>query len=100
MRRGDFVYIDPPYEFVSDTSNFTGYTKDSWSREDTVNLSIELEKLHMRKIKFLMTNSDSSFVYDTFGNWNIDKTQSHRFVKALAEGETREKVWETVITNY
>lgn len=96
---GDFLFIDPPYEPISESSSFTGYTAGGWSKEDTHELSIVLSKADKRGIKFLMTNSVSPVVYNYFNKYNIDTVEAHRFVKAIS-GETREKVKETVITNY
>ncbi|MDO4571704.1 MAG: DNA adenine methylase [Planctomycetia bacterium] len=38
LPRGTFVYLDPPYDPVSDTASFAGYTKGGFSREDQIRL--------------------------------------------------------------
>lgn len=43
--RTDFVYVDPPYEPISKTANFTGYTKEQFARNDQLDLLRELTRI-------------------------------------------------------
>jgi DNA adenine methylase len=97
---GDFLFVDPPYEPVSDSSSFTGYTPGGWTIDDTLELSIALDEASDRGAKFIMTNSVSPVVYNSFSKFKITTVEAHRFVKAVSSDETREKVKETIITNY
>jgi DNA adenine methylase len=98
--KGDFFFLDPPYVPISDTANFTGYTEGGWTDKDDEKLVKVLEFIDSTGAKFLMTNSDAPRVYALFGKWKIEELKVHRFVKALHGEDTREKVNETVITNY
>ena len=101
VRKGDFVFLDPPYIPLSTTSSFTSYTQDGWTDRDNLQLADILSQLDSIGVKFLMTNSSSPLVYELFGKWNIQEVKAHRFVKALSgSGGKRDKVEETVITNY
>jgi DNA adenine methylase len=100
-KKGDFVFLDPPYVPISITSSFTGYTADGWSDKDDLKLVEVMNHLDSIGVKFMMTNSNAEKVYQLFGKWNITTVKAHRFVKALnGEGETRSKVDETITTNY
>lgn len=99
-KKNDFFFLDPPYVAVSKTANFVGYTEDGWTDKDDDKLAKSLEYINSVGGKFMMTNSDAPGVYSLFGKWKIEELKVHRFVKALHGEDTREKVNETVITNY
>src|SRR5579884_2580590 len=52
--RGDFVYLDPPYQPLSATANFTRYTKDSFDEADQIRLAEALDQLDRRGGRFLL----------------------------------------------
>jgi DNA adenine methylase len=60
-QKGDFVYLDPPYNPESSTSNFTAYTPIGFSREDQVQLANVFRKLANRGCFVLLSNSDTPF---------------------------------------
>lgn len=102
VKQGDFVFIDPPYIPLSATSSFTSYTDEGWeSPKDDQSLNEMLKIIDKKGAKFMMTNSESSLVYNIFKQWNINHVDVHRFVKAISKpNEKRSKIKETVVTNY
>ena len=50
---GDFVYLDPPYDPVSESSNFTGYTKGGFNKDDQAQLKEQCDVLHEKRAFFL-----------------------------------------------
>ena len=103
VNSGDFVFLDPPYIPLSSTSSFTSYTAEGWRAVDDERLADCLKEINRRGAKFMMTNSSSYKVFQLFGQWNINTVDAHRFVKAVKRGkqkQDREKIKETVTTNY
>jgi len=100
-RNGDFVYLDPPYYPLSETSNFTTYTKGGFDPDKGIKaLKYLCNWMSDQGIRWLMSNSSAKQVYKTFRGFHIQEITAHRFVKALGENETREQVEETLIRNY
>ncbi len=52
------VYLDPPYQPVSATANFTSYTADRFSLDDQRALADGCAALRDRGVTFLLSNSD------------------------------------------
>lgn len=65
VRRGDFVYMDPPYAPENETS-FVSYTAHGFSREDHDLLFTTSHGLVKKGAKFLMSNADVPLVRDAF----------------------------------
>jgi DNA adenine methylase len=38
-KKGDFIYLDPPYDTLTETANFTSYNKDSFGRDMQIKLA-------------------------------------------------------------
>jgi DNA adenine methylase len=63
---GDFVYLDPPYDPVSQTASFASYTKGGFGWEDQQRLAYECAVLNRRGVRFLLSNSATTRVRELY----------------------------------
>ena len=98
IRKGTFVYLDPPYDPVSETSSFTGYSKGGFSKEDQIRLRKCCDDLDKRGIKFMLSNSATSFIKEQYAAYNIVLVQAKRAINSV--GSKRGDVDEVVVRNY
>ncbi len=100
VKKGDFVYFDPPYQPVSDTANFTSYTNKNFTYEDLNRLAELCFKLDSKGCKVLLSNSDSKDVADMFANksWKINRIQANRSINSNSKKRTGH--FELLIKNY
>lgn len=94
---GDFVYLDPPYDPVNETS-FTSYSETGFTKEDQKKLKEKCDELHKKGIKFMLSNSDTEYIKTLYKDYNIKIVTAKRNVNSKAEG--RGAVNEVLITNY
>ena len=97
-RPGDFVYLDPPYEPVSQTASFTAYAQDGFGREDQLRLRDVFAVLDRRGCKLMLSNSDVPFIRDLYQRWNISRVSASRAVNS--DPGKRGPVQEVVVRNY
>ena len=93
-----FVYLDAPYDPVSETSNFTGYSKGGFSKGDQVRLREWCDDLDRRGIKFMLSNSATSFIKEQYAAYNLSVVQAKRSINSV--GNKRGDVDELVVRNY
>ena len=98
VKKGDFVYFDPPYVPLSETSSFTSYTKDGFDIDMQFKLRDVCDELDSMGVKFLLSNSDTKLVNDLYENYNIKKVFASRQINANADG--RGKITEVLVRNY
>lgn len=98
VRKGTFVYLDPPYDPVSGTSNFTGYSKGGFSKEKQIQLRECCDRLNARGVKFMLSNSATEFIKEQYSNYHITTVQAKRAINSVAS--KRGDVDEVIITNY
>jgi DNA adenine methylase len=98
LPKSSFVYIDPPYDPISDTSSFTGYSKGGFTKGDQIRLREYCDKLNKNNIKFMLSNSATDFIKSQYASYNITVVQAKRYVNS--DGAKRGEVDEVVVRNY
>jgi DNA adenine methylase len=79
---GDFVYLDPPYLPVSDTSKFHGYTEKRFRRPDLAALAEVCRELSARGARWVLSNRDTPLVRELFFDAEIIALTARRSVAA------------------
>ena len=95
---GDFVYFDPPYIPLSETSAFTSYTHEGFTYEDQVRLRDCFKKLDEKGAFVMLSNSSSPLVEELYKDFNIHKVEANR--TNGAKTSSRGKILEIIVTNY
>lgn len=98
IKEGDFVYFDPPYDPISESSSFTGYAAGGFGRDEQKRLKLLCDKLDSIGVKFLLSNSSTRFILDLYDGYNIELIQARRLVNSDANG--RGEVDEVLVRNY
>lgn len=98
VRKGDFVYFDPPYWPVSASANFTAYAKDNFTRADQEELAQLFKDLTKRGVHVLLSNSDTPLINELYRDYPIDIVLANRNVNSKAE--KRGKVNEVLVRNF
>lgn len=98
MKKGTFVYLDPPYDPVSDTANFTGYAKGGFGRQEQIRLRECCDELNRRGIRFMLSNSATDFIREQYAAYDITIVKAKRAINSNAA--KRGQVDEVVVRNY
>lgn len=97
-KAGDFVYFDPPYHPLSETSSFTSYSKDSFSKEDQINLRDLFSELDKRGVYVMLSNSSAPFIQEIYSGFKQVPVFASRMINSKAD--KRGKISEVVVLNY
>lgn len=95
LDRKKFVYLDPPYMPISDSSSFTGYTEGGFDYEHQVALRDACNELRQRKIAFIESNSDCEAIRELYKEFSIKTVQAKRNVNSV--GSKRGEINEVLI---
>lgn len=94
----DFVYFDPPYYPLSNTSQFTSYSRYNFNEEDQFRLRDVFAELASRGVKVMLSNSDCPFIRELYEEFPIHEVSAARSINS--KGTHRGKISEVVVTSY
>ena len=104
-RKGkNFIYFDPPYRPLSETSYFKDYSSLPFGDMEQCDLKAFCDTLSDKGCLIMLSNSDSknadgsSFFEDLYENYDFQRIYAPRFINAFPE--KRIKLTEVLIRNY
>ncbi len=95
-KKGDFVYLDPPYD--SDTTTFNDYTENGFGKEEQKRLSEVFKDLDKRGCYVMLSNHNTKLINELYKDYNKHIIKAQRNINA--NGQKRGKIEEVIITNY
>ncbi len=98
VKKDCFVYLDPPYDPISNTSNFTGYNRGGFNKIEQERLKLCCDKLTEKHIKFMLSNSSTEFIKNLYKDYNIKTVNAKRSINS--NPLKRGNVEEVIIINY
>lgn len=98
VKKGDFIYFDPPYYPLKKKNSFTTYTKDKFMEEEQERLAEVYKRLHKKGCKVMLSNSDTEFTKKLYSDFNIKTVQARRVINS--DAKSRGLINEILVLNY
>ncbi len=99
-----FVYLDPPYRPISQTSSFTLYNADVFDDKEQIRLAHFIDEINETGAKIVLSNSDpqnvnedDTFFEELYKSYKIKKVDASRMINSKSDG--RGKIKELLICN-
>lgn len=103
--QGSFVYLDPPYKPISETSAFNSYVAGGFGDDEQIRLRDFCNLISEQGSSFMLSNSDpcsinpeNDFFDRIYAGYNIQRVLAKRNINS--KGEKRGEINELLITNY
>jgi DNA adenine methylase len=96
-KKGDFIYFDPPYHPISNTSSFTSYSKERFGEEEQIKLAKTFSNLDNKGCKVMLSNSHCDFTLELYKDYNINIIEAKRSINS--DGNKRGKIKEILVMN-
>ena len=100
-----FVYFDPPYRPLTETSNFTSYTESQFDDNKQIELAQFAKMLDARGAKIVISNSDpknenaeDDFFDTLYSAQRVHRVEASRMINC--NKNSRGKIKELLITNF
>lgn len=99
-----FVYLDPPYRPLTETSAFTSYDKSGFSDKNQIELGNFVSEVSKKGAKVVLSNSDpkntnedDNFFDDLYSQFEIERVSASRMINSNAK--KRGAINELLISN-
>jgi DNA adenine methylase len=96
-RPGEVIYLDPPYDPISKTSSFAGYSDGTFGPADQERLAAVFRQLDAKGCLLALSNSDTPLVRRLYEGYDFSPVIAPRAISSKAA--TRGEVSELLIRN-
>lgn len=83
-KKGDLVFLDPPYLPISQYSDFKRYTKEQFYEDDHRELAAEVTRLSEIGCHVILTNSNNPLVHELYSEFHIEVLSTKRNINSRA----------------
>lgn len=83
-KKGDLIFLDPPYLPISQYSDFQRYTKEQFYEDDHHELAAEVKRLSELGCHVLLTNSNHPLVHELYSEFHIEVLSTNRNINSRA----------------
>ena len=83
-KKGDLVFLDPPYLPISQYSDFQRYTKEQFYEDDHRDLAAEVNRLSELGCHVILTNSNHPLVHELYSEFHIEVISTKRNINSRA----------------
>lgn len=90
-KAGDFVYLDPPYLPISDTSKFAGYNGTRFRKQDLEELADRCRHLTKLGVMWIVSNRDNETIRELFKHAKVVPFTTRRSVAAQNKRDVQPK---------
>lgn len=94
VKSGDFIYFDPPYFPLNETSSFVSYI-NNFTKESQIRLFELFKNLDSKGAKVLLSNSNTPFIRALYKDYNIIELKAKRAINC--KGDKRGEISELLI---
>lgn len=91
-KKGDLVFLDPPYVPVGKWADFKRYTKEQFSLEDHRRLAAEVDRLVGLGCFVILTNSNHPLVHELYSKYDLKVVPTKRAISSKSETRISEDV--------
>ena len=100
-----FVYFDPPYRPLNQTSGFTAYTENAFEDKEQTELADFVKEIDKKGAKIVVSNSDpknadesDDFFDEIYSSLTISRVNASRMINS--NSRNRGKITELLISNF
>lgn len=87
-KKGDFVFLDPPYYPVGKYGDFKRYTKEFFYHDDQLALKEEFDRLVNLGCHVILTNSDHPVIMELYKDYEIKSIETKRMINSDPKNRT------------
>lgn len=90
IKKGDFVYFDPPYQTNNSDKGFNGYSKNRFNIDKQKQLADLIKRLNQKGVLWLASNSATPLIFDLYRKFKIYELETTYSIRPTKNQKVKE----------